>query len=93
MGASAARCGGWGAPLSPPGGGSERKAAPRARAEKGGGSAAHVHRPGDSRKLEEVFKDFLCIPVRSEINRCREEVKRAAELLNEEKAKLESKVA
>ncbi|XP_044096533.1 coiled-coil domain-containing protein 172 [Neovison vison] len=30
--------------------------------------------------------------VRSEINRCREEVKRAAELLNEEKAKLESKV-
>lgn len=79
--------------MSPPGGGSERKAAPRARAEKGGGSAAHVHRPGDSRKLEEVFKDFLCIPVRSEINRCREEVKRAAELLNEEKAKLESKVA
>ncbi|VCX41253.1 unnamed protein product [Gulo gulo] len=30
--------------------------------------------------------------VRSEINRCREEMKKAAELLNEEKAKLESKV-
>lgn len=70
----------------------EQKAAPQAWSQQGGGSAGHVHRHGDFRKTE-VFKDFICIPVRSEINRCREEMKKATEELNEEKIKLESKVA
>uniref|UniRef100_A0A8D0QJB7 Coiled-coil domain-containing protein 172 n=1 Tax=Sus scrofa TaxID=9823 RepID=A0A8D0QJB7_PIG len=34
----------------------------------------------------------ICFTVRSEINRCRENIKKAAEELNEEKIKLESKV-
>lgn len=37
-------------------------------------------------------KRVLCILVRTEISRCREEIKKATEQLNEEKIKLESKV-
>ena len=48
-------------------------------------------RNGDSRKMD-VFKHLICVTVRSEINRCREKIKKAAEELNEEKIKLESKV-
>ena len=40
----------------------------------------------------DVFKHLIFITVRSEINRCREKIKKAAEQLNEEKIQLESKV-
>lgn len=51
------------------------------------------HRPQkrDSGEMD-VFKHLIFITVRSEINRCREKIKKAAEQLNEEKIQLESKV-
>lgn len=51
------------------------------------------HRPQnrDSREMD-VFKHLIFITVRSEINRCREKIKKAAEQLNKEKIQLESKV-
>ena len=49
------------------------------------------YRNGDLRKIDGL-NDLICLPVRSEINRCREKIKKATEELNEEKIKLESKV-
>ena len=57
----------------------------------GGESAVYINRHGGLRKVE-VFKDLICVTVRSEINRCREDIKKATEMLNEEKIRLESKV-
>ncbi|XP_039093277.1 coiled-coil domain-containing protein 172 [Hyaena hyaena] len=60
--------------------------------------------PGPEMSLESLFQHIifsehqaeesrrLIREVRSEINRCREEIKKATEMLNEEKIKLESKV-
>lgn len=48
-------------------------------------------RKGDLRRMH-VLTDLICIPVRSEINRCRETMKTAAEALKEEKIKLDAKV-
>lgn len=51
----------------------------------------HRHQNRDSREMG-VFTHLIFITVRSEINRCRGKIQRAAEQLNEEKIQLESKV-
>lgn len=90
-------------PLSSAGGVLEQKEVPKQRSGPLAEAAFHVegktavrclsprYRNGDLRKIDGL-NDLICLPVRSEINRCREKIKKATEELNEEKIKLESKV-
>lgn len=75
-------------PLSSPAAGLEREEGPEvaARAAVSGAGCGHGDLETDG------LSRFTCLPVWSEISRCREKIKKATEELSEEKMKLESKV-
>lgn len=98
-GASVLSLGGWGREEAP---GAAARAAPilppppQQRPEQLEGSLPREGRAGPLRALrwaqEAGAERAACLTVRSEISRCRDNTRKAAEELNEEKIKLESKV-